>query len=65
MTIRRVKLSEAWKKKGKSREDLLKNMSAEEIKRRADSDPDNPVLTEAQLEEFELAKKKDKKDEKS
>mgnify|MGYP003415451327 CR=1 FL=1 len=65
MTIKRVKLSEARKKKGKSREELLKNMSAEEIKKRANTDPDNPVLTDAQLEEFRLAKKKEKKHEKS
>ena len=65
MTIRRVKLSETRKKKGKSREGLLKNMGAEEIRRRANADPDNPVLTDAQLEEFRLAKKKEKKDEKS
>ncbi len=65
MTIKKVKLSEALKKKGKSREKLVKSMSAREIKRRADSDPDNPVLNETQLEEFEFANKKREDDEKS
>ena len=65
MAVRQVKLSEARKKKGKSREAQLKNMSAEEIKKRADADPDNPVLTDGQLDEFRLAKKKEKNDEKS
>lgn len=54
MTIRKVKLSEARKMKGKSREKLLANMSAEEINRRAKSDPDNPPLTDKQLKEFKI-----------
>ena len=64
MAIKRVKLSDANRKKGKSREDLLNDMSDEEIKRRANSDPDNPILSDSQLKEFELAKKRKKNDKK-
>jgi len=63
MTIKRVKLSDALKKKGKSRGDLLKNMTDEEIHRRALDDLDNPPLTDEQLKEFELVtNEKEKED---
>lgn len=65
MTIKRVKLSDALKKKGKTRESV-KNMPEDEIKRRANTDPDNPILSEEQLKEFKPAQKKEKQnDEKS
>ncbi len=59
MAIKRVKLSDALKKKGKSRGKLLQNMGEEEIERRAKLDPDNPSLTEEQLNDFTLAKKRE------
>lgn len=65
MTIRKVKLSEVRKMKGKSREKLLANMSAEEINRRAKSDPDNPPLTDKQLKEFKIPQRKERKNEKN
>lgn len=54
MAIKSIKLSEAVKVKGKTRKDAI-DMSDEEIRKRALSDPDNPPLTEEQLNEFELA----------
>lgn len=51
--------------KGKSRERLLANMSAEEINRRAKSDPDNPPLTDKQLKEFKTPQRKERKNEKN
>ena len=65
MTVKRVKLSDALKQKGKSRKGLLKDMCEEEIHRRAKSDPENPYLTDEQLVEFSLANKRKKNDEKS
>lgn len=64
MTTRRIKLSDAIKKKGKSREKLLENMTEEEIKRRAEADPDNPILTEEQMNEFKIATKRKQYNEK-
>ncbi len=58
MGMKRIKLSDAIKNKGKTKESV-KNMSESEIKRRADRDPDNPVLSSEQLKEFKLANKKD------
>ena len=63
MTIKRVKLSEARKTKGKSRKEFLENMTEEELLRRAESDPDNPPLTDEQLAEFSIARNKDRKNE--
>ncbi|VAW90409.1 hypothetical protein MNBD_GAMMA17-1435 [hydrothermal vent metagenome] len=65
MNIKRVKLSDATKKKGKSREELLEDMSEEELHRRATADLDNPPLTDEQLKEFSIAQQKEKRDEKS
>lgn len=55
MAEKKVTLSEARRKRGKSRRDRLANMTDEEIRRRAERDPDNPPLTDEQLEEFYLA----------
>lgn len=65
MTTKRVKLSDALKKKGKTREELVENMSEDEIRRRADSDPDNPSLTDEQLKEFSVASKRERDNDKS
>ena len=65
MTIKRVKLSDASKKTGKSQKKLLQEMSDEEIERRANLDPDNPILTEEQMREFKIPGKKEDKNEKS
>jgi hypothetical protein len=65
MAIKRVKLSDASKKKGITR-DSVKDMPADEIRKRANTDPDNPLLTDEQTNDFELAKTRkesnDKKD---
>lgn len=58
MTIKRVKLSDANKKKGKTRESV-KDMSETEIRRRASTDPDNPILTDEQLKEFRLVNREE------
>ncbi len=59
MAIKRVKLSDANEKKGKTRESV-KNMSEDEIRRRASTDPDNPILTDEQLKEFKPVNKEKK-----
>jgi hypothetical protein len=51
MTTKSIKLSDALKKNGKSRESV-KTMSDEEIHRRALRDPDNPPLTDEELAQF-------------
>jgi len=55
MAEKRATLEEARRKRGKSRRDRLANLTDEEIRRRALTDPDNPPLSEEQLEEFYLA----------
>lgn len=65
MAIKRVKLSDASKKTGKSQKELLREMSNEEIERRANLDPDNPILTEEQMKEFKIPEKKESKNEKN
>jgi hypothetical protein len=59
MAIKRVKLSDTNEKKGKTRESV-KNMSEDEIRRRASTDPDNPILTDEQLKEFKPVNKGNK-----
>ena len=43
---------EAKKLKGDSDLERLKNLTEEEIEQAAQKDPDNPLLTDAELEEF-------------
>jgi hypothetical protein len=57
MTIKKVKLSDLNKKKGKSRKEFLEKLSNEELHKRALDDPDNPPLTEDEMEEFKPVKK--------
>ncbi|VAW59270.1 hypothetical protein MNBD_GAMMA08-481 [hydrothermal vent metagenome] len=65
MAIKRVKLSDTMKRKGKSSEKLLNNMNEQEIEDQAMSDPDNPPLTDKQMEEFTLANNRKKNNEKN
>lgn len=53
MAIKRVKLSDVMKRKGRTKEGV-KNMTEEEIIRRARSDSDNSLLTAEQIEELKL-----------
>ncbi len=59
MTTKSVKLSEALKKKGKSRE-FAKTMRDEEIHRRALRDPDNKPLTDEEIKQFKPANQTDR-----
>ena len=61
MTIKRVKLSEALKRKGKTKESV-KNMTDKEIIRRAELDPDNPILSDEEIEQLKPVKEKEKSD---
>jgi len=55
MGTKSISLSEAMKTTGRSRRDLLNRLTDDEIRRRAERDPDNPILTDEELEELELA----------
>jgi hypothetical protein len=57
MTIKKVRLSDLNKKKGKSRKEFLEKLSDEELHKRALDDPDNPPLTEEEIKEFKPTKK--------
>jgi hypothetical protein len=57
MTIKKVKLSDLNKKKGKSRKEFLEKLSDEELHKRALDDPDNPPLTEDEIKEFKPVEK--------
>lgn len=59
MATKSMKLSDALKKSGKTRE-FVKTMSDEEIRRRALGDPDNPPLTDEQLVQFRLGNEMDR-----
>ncbi len=56
MTIKKVRLSDLNKKKGKSRKEFLENLSDEELHKRALDDPDNPPLTDEETKEFKPMK---------
>ena len=52
--ITRVSWEEWGQMKGETDWERLNNMSEEEIEQNALDDPDNPPLTDEELEEFEL-----------
>jgi len=52
MTIKTYTKAELEKLEDKSDLERLKNMTEEEIKEAAESDPDNPPLTDEELEQF-------------
>ncbi|MEM9103190.1 MAG: hypothetical protein AAGB12_12795 [Pseudomonadota bacterium] len=52
MAIRRHTQQELETMKGATNEERLNHLTEEEIEKRAQSDPDNPLLTEEQLQKF-------------
>jgi hypothetical protein len=65
MTLKKVKLSDASKKIGKSRKEFLEKAGVDELRKRANEDPDNQPLNGDELNEFEIAKERKKNDKKS
>jgi hypothetical protein len=57
MTLKKVKLSDLNKKKGRSRKEFLEKLSDEELRKRALEDPDNPPLTEDEINQFKPVEK--------
>jgi hypothetical protein len=57
MTLKKVRLSDLNKKKGRSRKEFLEKLSDEELRKRVLEDPDNPPLTEDEINQFKPVEK--------